>query len=198
MTEAMPQHDPVDLNSGKPVGLFIFLALAVQRGDIPQAQGTNLRTGARKVLEVEENGNVDLRAADLDDLVRRFHIKSKVDLKDESRTTYEKRFRSAVEMYTKYLADDPSWKPSASKRSGSSPKRTRPTVVPEPTMASVTTMPVTSSMTDIPIPLRSGVVARLSLPADLTDREAKRIAKIVEAYGGGGQLALPASTGTED
>lgn len=192
MTEATLPLDPESLNSGKPAGLYLFLALAIQRGDIPQAQGNNLRGSARKVLEVGDNDDVDLRAVDLDDLVRRFHIKCKVDLKDESRATYEKRFRAAVDKYTKFLADDPSWKFTMTRKS--KPTTSRPTVVPdpEPSGATVTTMPVRHEMVDIPVPLRPGVVARLSFPADLSDREAKRIATIVEAYSGGLQLALPA------
>lgn len=195
MTEN-PSHDPEDLNSGRPVGLFIFLTLAVQRGDIPQAQGTNLRVGARKVLDVEENDDVDLRAVDLDDLVRRFHIKSKVDLKDESRASYEKRFRTAVEMYTKYLSDDPSWKPTASARKAksttSSGKRTTPTPAPElvPDVAPVTLLPGAHLM-EFPVPLRRGVVAKMYLPTDLTDLEAKRIGDVAKALAGGEQLSLP-------
>lgn len=62
--------------------------------------------------------------------------------------------------------------------------------VPEPEVATVTPFPG-NDMVEVPVPLRRGVVAKVWLPTDLTEREAKRVAKIVEAFGGSGQPQLP-------
>jgi hypothetical protein len=113
----VPNPDDAEvLNSGTPAGLYTFFDLAIKRGGLSSAHGVALRTGSRKVLDVEDDDRTDLRTLDQDDLLRRFHIKSKVDLNDKSRATYESRFRKAVEMYIKYLDDDPSWKPAVPKK----------------------------------------------------------------------------------
>jgi len=201
MTEAtLPLNDPEVLNNGTPGGLFLFLTLAAQRGDMPKTQTDNLRVGTRKVFDVVQAGDdLDLRTADLDDLVRRFHTLSKVDLRDETRQTYEKRFRDAVDRYRKFLADDPTWKQTVLRKpkSTTSTKRTSPapasTPIPEPELATVTTLPG-SHLMEFPVPLRRGVVAKLFLPIDLTEREAKQIAEVAKALAGGEQLALPQGT----
>lgn len=194
MTDPIP--NPEELLSGTSEGAIAFLHVSVDRGDIPAPQGTNLRTGFKKVLEIAGEESVDLRAADLDDLIRRFNVKGKLKLKDESRQTYEKRFRTAVDWYLRFLDDDPTWKPSVTKRAKSTPSSTSArkaapvASIPQTRPSSVQTI-TGARMTPFPVPLRPGVEAQLLLPADLTDREAKRIAKIVEALGGGEQPALP-------
>lgn len=200
----MPPNDPEDLTSGTLAGLIMFLTLAEQRGDLPKSVTNNLRGAVRKVFEVVHlDDDQDLRTVDQDEVFGRFHTLAKVSLRDDTRQTYEKRTRDALDRYRKFLADDSSWKATTTPKkpkSSTTPKRTGPTAVPdaEPGMATVTPMPGSNNMLTIPVPLRRGVVAHLSLPADLTDREAKRIAKIVEAFGGGEQLQLPAGTGTDD
>lgn len=191
MTEVVT-NDPEVLNSAKPAGLRMFLDLAVQRGDLPQARGTNLRVAARKVLDVAGDEDLDLRTVNLDELFHRFHIKSRVDLSDASRQTYEKRFRDAVDMYLRSLNDDQSWKtPQRKPKSGMSTRRaTMPVSVPEAEEASVLTISGTR-LTKFPVPLRRGVEAQLCLPDDLTEHEAKRISKIVEALAGREQPQLP-------
>jgi hypothetical protein len=47
---------------------------------------------------------------------------------------------------------------------------------------------------EFPVPLRRGVVAKLFLPTDLTEREAKRIAEVAKPLAGGQQLAIPPGT----
>lgn len=203
MTEAsLPLNDPEVLNNGTPAGLYIFLTLAAQRGDMPKAQTDNMRVGARKVLDVVHAADdLDVRTADLDDLLRRFHTLAKADLRDETRQTYEKRFRDAVDRYQKFLADDPSWKKTATPRKPKSTSSTgrvpsTPAAAPEPEMASVTALPGAHLM-EFPVPLRRGVVAKLFLPTDLTQREALRIAEVVKALSGGEQLAITAGPSAE-
>lgn len=154
------------------------------------------RGEARRELSVDDD--LDLRTADLDDLLRRFHTLSKAELRDETRQTYDTRFRSAVGRYQKFLADDPSWKKTTTPRKPKSTSSTGrvPAAAPEPETASVTKLPGTHLM-EFPVPLRPGVVAKLFLPTDLTEREAKRIAEVVKALSGGEQLAITAGPSTE-
>ncbi len=194
------------LNSGTPVGLYKFLDLAMKRGDIPQPTGVALRVGSKKVVDIDGDDQLDLRNLDQDDLLRRFHIKSKVDLNDKSRATYEGRFRKAVSMYLKYLDNDPTWKPkprASTSKTTSRAKMSAPTPsvddTPDTTDTSAVTPPATSpgpGMIEFPIPLRPGVQGKLILPDDLTKREAERVVKVVSALAIEEQLAITAGPST--
>lgn len=197
------------LTSGTAAGLYKFLDVAIKRGDISQATGIALRTGSRKILDLEENDQADLRTLDQDDLLRRFHIKSKIDLNDKSRATYEGRFRKAVEMYLKYLDDDPTWKPAPPKPRTNTPKAANSTnkaattgKTPEPPLpmnggAAGPITPPTVGMVDFPIPLRPGVYGKLVLPEDLTQKEAKKVVAIVTALATEERLAITAGPSTD-
>jgi hypothetical protein len=193
------------LTSGTAAGLYRFLDLAAKRGDLTKATAVALRTGARKVLEIDGDPQIDLRGLDRDDLLSRFHRLSKADLNDKSRATYEGRFRKATEIYLKYLDDDPSWKPAVSKSRSSIPKtatnsrpRAADVVVTEAAPAAVPTAPrPVTGMTEFPIPLRPGVQGKLILPDDLTQKEAKKVVAIVTALAIEEQLAITAGPSTE-
>jgi hypothetical protein len=51
-------------------------------------------------------------------------------------------------------------------------------------------VPPRSSLIEYPFPLRPGVQARLALPEDLTEREAKRLARFVESLAVSEQPAI--------
>ncbi|MDQ3579527.1 MAG: hypothetical protein M3443_18415 [Actinomycetota bacterium] len=187
------QPSPEDaevLTSGTAAGLYMFLDLAAKRGDVTKATAVALRTGSKKVLDIDGDQQLDLRALDQEDLLSRFHRLSKADLNDQSRATYEGRFRRAVEMYLKYLDDDPTWKPVVSKARASTPKLSaNGTTVPDNTGAIIPPRP---GMTDFPVPLRPGVVAKLHLPDDLGPKEARKIIAIVTALANEERLAITA------
>jgi hypothetical protein len=195
-------EDAEVLNSGTPAGLYKFFDIAIKRGDLAQASGVALRTGCRKVLDIEDNDQLDLRTLDQEDLLRRFHVKSKVDLNDKSRATYEARFRRAVDMYLKYLDGDPSWKPppqrATSSKSGSTGKPSTPKSpdVPPPN-ANTDPSPPPLGMIEFPIPLRPGVQGKLVLPENLTQKEAKRVVAVVTALAMEEQLAITAGPSDE-
>jgi hypothetical protein len=196
MAEAKP-HNDTSLDGGTLTDVTAFLSLAEQWGDLPASLTSNLRSAIRKVAEIVHlNDNQDLREVNQDDVFRRFHTLAKASLRDGTRATYEKRTRDALDRYRKFLADDATWKQVTA---SSKPRRTKPMTEggTETTMATVTVMPNSTKMVSVPVPLRHDVMVHLSLPADLTHREAKRVARIIEAYGGGGQLELPPGTGTE-
>lgn len=190
------------LTSGTATGLYKFFDVAIKRGDIGQSTGIALRGASKKVLDLEEDHDLDLRTLDQEDLLRRFHVKSKIDLNDQSRATYESRFRRAVEMYLKYLADDASWKPAPSKSRASTPRATtsKPAAAEPaaeaketpPTPHNGTVTPPPPGMIEFPIPLRPGVQGKLILPDDLTKKEAERVVKVVSALAIEEQLAITA------
>jgi hypothetical protein len=201
LTEMEESANP---SAGTGAGMIAFLNFLIRKNEMVEATAVALRTGCRKVLDTEDDwANVDIRTLDVDGLITRFRNKSRGDLAERSVSNYEQRFRSTVEMYRKWLEDDPSWRPStrtrstaaAAKRTGSGTNGTKqaaekvaPAVAPEvaPALDSVPAV----GMVTYPLPIRPGVQGRLVLPEDLTAKEAKRIANFVSALAFDEQLAI--------
>lgn len=185
-------------SSGTGAGMIAFLNFLIRKNEMVEATASALRTGCRKVLDVEDDwANVDIRTLDVDGLITRFRNKSRGELADRSVSNYEQRFRSTVEMYLKWLDDDPTWRPTTRTRStGAAAKRTAAAngSKTEETLASTkdaTQLPAAGMIT-YPLPIRPGVQGRLVLPEDLTAKEARRIASFVSALAFDEQLALTA------
>lgn len=199
MSVSQPNAEDAELlTSGTAAGLSKFFEVSIKRGDLTSATGVALRTASRKVLEIEEDPELDLRKLDQEDLLSRFHTKSKLALNDQSRATYEGRFRKAVDMYLKFLNNEP-WKPTPSKpRTSTSKGAAKPKVTPAepeeqdapPTTNNGAVVPPPPGMIEFPIPLRPGVQGKLILPDDLTKKEAERVVKVVSALAIDEQLAI--------
>lgn len=193
-------EEAVSPSSGTGAGLLTFLDYLINRNEMVEATASALRTGCKKVLDVEGDPNaVDLRSADVDDIVRRFRNRWRGQMKDKSIDQYDQRFRQSVEMYRKWLEDDPSWRPSA--RTRSTAVATKRTAVNGSTMAAAAvpeltadapSSPPAAGLVTYPLPIRPGVQGRLMLPEDLTAKEAKRIANFVSALAFEEQLAITA------
>jgi hypothetical protein len=198
LTEMEESANP---GSGTGAGMIAFLNFLIRKNEMVEATAVALRTGCRKVLDTEDDwANVDIRTLDVDGLITRFRNRSRGDLADRSVSNYEQRFRSTVEMYRKWLDDDPTWRPSTRTRSTTAgAKRTAststnpPAVAPagEPTPETLAAPPA-AGMVTYPLPIRPGLQGRLVLPDDLTAKEAKRIANFVSALAFDEQLAITA------
>ncbi|MFZ5869147.1 MAG: hypothetical protein ACOYXW_01230 [Actinomycetota bacterium] len=170
--------------------MIAFLNFLIRKNEMVEATAVALRTGCRKVLDAEDDwANVDIRTLDVDALIMRFRNKSRGNLADRSVSNYEQRFRSTVEMYRKWLDEDPTWRPStrtratngAAKRTASAgTAKTDAAPFAEPTPEAPAAPPA-AGMVTYPLPIRPGVQGRLVLPEDLTAKEAKRIANFVSA-----------------
>jgi hypothetical protein len=115
LTEMEESANP---SAGTGAGMIAFLNFLIRKNEMVEATAVALRTGCRKVLDTEDDwANVDIRTLDVDGLITRFRNKSRGDLAERSVSNYEQRFRSTVEMYRKWLEDDPSWRPSTRTRS---------------------------------------------------------------------------------
>lgn len=183
--------------SGQAPGLIAFLGFAERKGYLGKSNVGALRTGVKKVLEVEsEWTTVDIRHLDVDDLLLRFRNRNKGSLTDASLRAYEVRFRQAVEMYRKYINHEDDWLPSRPRpRAASSSKGSkRPSdgsnsatelangAVAQALSTVEDVEPVDQSgpvLITYPFPIRRGVQGKITLPEDLTEREAKRIAAFV-------------------
>lgn len=180
------------VQDGTGAGLIAFLNWAIAKNELVDATASALRTGCQKVLSVEEDPNaVDLRTANLDNIIDRFKTKHRMDMKDRTREQYEQRFRQSVEMYMKWLDNDPTWKPTTRRRT-STPKPSSnggAAKVSAPSTPNVAAETPSASqgggthhgpaLITYPFPIRPGLQGKISLPEDLTMREAKRIAAFV-------------------
>lgn len=189
---SMAEGTTLNVTDGSGGGLVAFLGWTIEKSELVEGTASALRTGSAKVLSVEDDWEVlDLRSADLDAIVNRFKIKHRMDMKDRTREQYEQRFRQSVEMYLKWLDDDPTWKPAQRKRATSAvgaggskkvaaePVSTPPRVRPE--MSGERDPQPQAGVITYPFPIRPGLRGKIELPEDLTEREAKRIAAFIAA-----------------
>jgi hypothetical protein len=200
------QVEEVDPSSGTGAGMIAFLNFAINRNEMIEGTAVALRTGVNRVLETDESfRQMSVQDMDVDDVLRRFRIKFRGKMKDASLSEYEKRFRQTADMYRKWLIHDPSWRPAprkvtaprrskaengasgtavkpAGSVSGSQKTRVAPGVSNPPAPD--------ATMITYPYPVRPGLVAQVSLPADLTVKEAERVAKFVASLAFEERLAI--------
>ena len=162
-------------NSGTAEGFLAFFDYLINRKEMVETTAAALRTGSKNVLSIEADlAALDLRTANVDELVRRWRNYSRGNMKDRSVEQYEQRFRQSVEMYRKWLNHDPEWLGSRRSKAaptspGGGPRRTSraTTLAPAPQAVEQEELPV-AGMISYPLPLRPGLQARLLLPEDLT------------------------------
>ena len=196
------------VTSGTGDGLLEFLSWATNKGNLNPNTAAALRAASRELLGVEaEDGNfagVEIRSLDVDDLGRRFANLRAAAYSPTSLETYQSRFRRAVEMYKKFLENPATWRPDTRERGGQRPKahqssdavrKERGKTVTGPTRRDE---PGDSNFIVYPFPIRKGVVASLSLPADMTISEAKRMGAFIETLAVEEQKLLTAGNQASD
>ncbi|MGH3913076.1 MAG: hypothetical protein ACRDTC_06660 [Pseudonocardiaceae bacterium] len=210
MTEPA-RSDPDLLNSATGAGLIYFCDIMIKRSEMTRSTGSALRTGCKKVLDTEDDpDNLDLRNLDMEGLLRRFVNKHRVELNDRSLQTYQQRFRQTVDMYIKYIDNDPNWNTvkgragsprSAGNGKGAKHDNSRRVVEVKPGTGDGAASSVASNSDAMPefgviewtIPIRSGVTGKLVLPDRMSQHEAAKVVKMVTALAQAveEQLALP-------
>ncbi len=153
---------------------------AAKRGLMNDNTEGALRSACTQVLAVEENWeSLDIRNLDVDDFVKRFENLRKKDFTPQSLATYGSRFRRAVKSYLDYLDNPTSWRFEGRERV---PKSERDRQRPSASRTSKTPNDgYTVEMVTYPFPVRSGVMAEIVLPADLSSSEANRLAAFLES-----------------
>lgn len=186
--------------------LVEFWNWAAQRGEIGGHAARALRSACKEVMTTVEPDSwetVDLRALDVSSFCQRFvRLKAGSNFKPDSLTAYQQRFRRALASYLEYLDAPDKWQygseiPSPAKEAGKakskSPAATRRSQ-PKARSGGEKVNPNDPQMLTYPFPVRpwSGLVVNITLPADLTRQEAKRLATFVESLAVDSQPALPA------
>lgn len=168
--------------SGTANGLIAFLGWVIDNDYMATATASGLRTGAKKVLEVESDlDGLDIRHAELDDILHRFRTRNRGKMKDKSVEVYEQRFRQSVEMYRKWLNSEKDWLPATRRRSAApgNGQVKAAAAQPVPTRTEMPTEPQAPGMITYPFPIRPGLQGKITLPEDLSRREAERIAAFI-------------------
>jgi hypothetical protein len=177
--------------SGTGAGFMAFLDYAEKRGEVPAATVQNWRGAALKVLEIEDDWrDMNLVDFDLETHLGRFETLRRTSYTSSSMKAYKSRAKVGIEAYRLWLAESPDWKPKSvstprASRNGSPKKSASTPSATDEKKAETGYVPHRSPLIEYPFPLRPGVRAILTLPEDLTDAEAKRLARFVET------LAVP-------
>lgn len=193
-----------------------FLDWAESKGELPGTTVQNWRNAATKVLEIEDDWkNINVVEFDLDSHINRFQILRRTSYTESSMSAYKSRTRVAIESYRKWVENPGSseWKPKlgaprAAKNGDAKPKKERVSGGSGREDGSTTGdvkqnlggghVPNRVALIEYPFPIRAGVQARLALPEDLSDKEAKRIARFVESLAIPEQLAITGAIGSEE
>jgi hypothetical protein len=183
--------DQLDVQMGGTAeGLIAFLDWAARTGELSPNTAAAYKTAVTQVLEIDGEAwaSTNIRELSIDRQLDRFTRLRASRYNATSLRTYENRFRAAINHYVRYLQDPATFRANqpkvprtkspekivgtgAAKRRG---RDTTPGPAPSP--------PGKGEPTDLvqyPFPLRSGVMAYLSLPRDLRRDESQRIAAFV-------------------
>lgn len=176
-------------------GLVHFLDFAIEKGHLKAATGQAMKSAVKEILSAtqgeDEWRSVELDSLDIEDIQRRFETLRAMKFSGGSLGTYKSRFRKSLDMFNDFRASPSTWRPSIKQRdrktkakaTPSTPGETRqPARTPPPTGHAGAPAPASShrpSIITYPFPIRDGVLGSLELPADLTKREAERVAAFV-------------------
>lgn len=163
---------------------FRFMDMVKDKGLLNPNTAQSRKAAGNKMLGMlEPDEKQDLREIDLDQLHERFANKSGADYTPSSLQVYKSRFKSALDDFVSWVDNPSAFRPSTSKRDAA-PRRN-----PKPKGKEVGTaldeQIGRSSPGDFPIyvPIREDVVIRVTgIPSDLTEKEAGKIAAVIQAY----------------
>ncbi len=155
---------------------------AAEKGLMNTNTAGALRAASAQVLGVLDGWEtLDVRALDVDDVLRRFVNKRSKDFKPDSLETYKRRFTLAVRQFLEYANNPGSWKAPAQERTARRGRERTPdsTEPDEPSVATTGRSAVppaaVSGLVEYPFPLREGRFAYLRLPADLNQGDVRRL-----------------------
>ncbi len=144
------------------------------------------KAAANKMLSVlDETEAADLRKVNIDRVATQFfHLHGK-GFTPDSMTTYKSRLKSGIEDFIKYTTNPASFKPDAPRprtQNGNDSKSQNGSSGETPKSPPHQSPPNVSESV-FPIPIRQNLVVKLmGLPADLTKKEAQKIANVVLAF----------------
>lgn len=189
------------LRLGTARGLLEFLDWAGKHNLLNRNTVGGYRAAVKAVLSVEDDlDELGIQELDVDALLARFTNAQSGEYSPGSLSTYKTRFAKAVQMYLEWLDNPEGFRPRVSKRSKSTTTRQssgKPEAQQRPIEAPAGDAAPKSSASRLltyPFPLKSGEVAYLQLPPQLSSDDAHRLSKFV------GSIAFdePVEPGVDD
>jgi hypothetical protein len=174
---------------GTAAHYLYFLDWAERKGELPTSTVQNWRNASTKVLEIESDWrDVNVVDFDLNEHLSRFEILKRTSYTTSSMSAYKSRTKTGIEAYRAWLSHSPDWKPKGSGSTRANRTASKKSAATTPAAGSVEQkgeaggyVPHHTTLIEYPLPLRPGVRALLALPEDLSETEAKRVARFVES-----------------
>lgn len=181
-------------NDGTGRGLVEFLDWTGEKGELNKRTADAMKGSSRAVLSVEGDPEaVNLRETNLEQLAERFTMLNRTRYSTSSLDTYVSRFRTSTAMYLAWLAGDSGWKLAG--KSVKAPRQTAPRARPKrdapkavsaavsdstpaenEAKAGINPPPLAHRLVAYDWPLRPDLVVRVTLPIDMTQDDADRLA----------------------
>jgi hypothetical protein len=184
--------EPETQMSGTADGLIAFLEWASRTGELSPNTAASYKTAVTQVLEIDGEAWTNTKILDLD-IERQLDRFARLRASRYSATslrTYRNRFKAATSHYVKYLEDPATFRtgqpkvtrPKSSDRQqaeSDSTAKSRKQAPQSRVTPTVVAAGESSDLVQYPFPLRTGIMAYLSLPRDLRRTEAQRIGAFV-------------------
>jgi hypothetical protein len=184
--------------------LIGFFDYAADKGLMGRDWAATLKSACKSVLSTVEPDaweTLDISDLDIDALILRFERLKMANLKPDSLNVYGKRIRNGVAAYLEFLRSPSTWQYKSARsdqparsaaKKAQRPKKQEATG-PSSTVLSLSAAGAPQGLIQYPYPLRPGVILTISLPADLTQKEAGRLSTFVHSLAVDEQRALPAA-----
>jgi len=166
--------------------LLKFLKYAGMEGLINPATARSRKNAAEQLAnELIDQERTDVRLINVDELASRFHKLEESSIRSEALSVYTERFRMALTDFMAWMEDSASFQSIGGERHRAI--RRRPgggAISPEQQASEQIALEATENPSStVPIPLReTRVVYVANLPLDLTQAEADKIVRVVQAY----------------
>jgi hypothetical protein len=183
------EGSPAALYSGTAKGLLEFLDYARVKGMLARKTSESYKSASSLVLAIDGAGweNIEVRGLDLDQQLDRYIRLRGAKASPQTLGTYGQRVRSAIELYRDFLDNPTGFRgPSARPRPGSTAVRRSPATETGQQAAPHASTRVISSaepsdLVTYPFPLRTGGMAYLQLPRELTHSDVRRLCSFLES-----------------
>ncbi|MBW4461840.1 MAG: hypothetical protein KME47_16600 [Nodosilinea sp. WJT8-NPBG4] len=166
-----------------------FLDWLADKGKVKVNTVRGWKSAASKILSIlDEDKLQDLRNVDVEEVCLRFANKNGKDLSTASLKTYKSRLKTSLDEFFAWRSNPMGYKPNASygvrkeRQADSSNGLQNKEANPDSNNEVVASEKSNVSVVTFPIPLRSGLIVKLTdLPIDLTEEEAEKISMVVKA-----------------
>ena len=164
-----------------------FLRRSAVSGIVKPATGRARKLAAEQLLgQLKSHERLDLRQLDVDELCSRFHKLQGSTIRPENLQVYNQRLQGALQDFLHWTEDPTQFISTEGELSEVKRVANRDDVGRAAARENLTLNPPRSPHDIFPVPLREDLVVYLhNIPLDMTAKEARKIAAVVQA------LALP-------